>query len=424
VALFRFVHAADLHLDSPFLGIGATIPPALRDTLQRATFDAYDNLIDLCVREHVDALLVAGDVYDSSDKSLRAQLRFVAGLQRLHESDVRTFLCHGNHDPLDGWDAGLDLPPSAHRFGPELEAVALDPGRPDLATIYGISYPSQRVVENLVPRFVRNDSSAFAIGLLHANVGSNPGHTPYAPCTVDDLARAGLDYWALGHVHTRQVLRERGPAIVYPGNIQGLHPNETGARGAFLVSVDSSGTPTTEFRPLDAVRWEHVSLDISESGSIQQVLDVVDRRVAETVDAAAGRAVVYRLELHGRTALYGDILHGSNLDDLQASLNGEWAGQPPFAWCERITHNLRPEFDRDAALAGGDFLAEVLAGADAIRSDPGALAELQAALQPLYLNNDRARKALKSLMPEGDELLRLLDEAETECVDRLQGGVR
>ncbi len=423
MALFRFVHAADLHLDSPFAGIGAAIPPALRDMLLTATFDAYDNLIGLCIREQVDALLIAGDVYDGADRSLRAQLKFVAGLQRLHEAGIRSFVCHGNHDPLDGWDAGLALPPSAHRFGAEVEAVPFDPARPELATVHGVSYPRQQVLENLVPGFVRNGSPAFAIGLLHANAGSNTGHAPYAPCTVDDLAKAGIDYWALGHVHTRQILRERGPAIVYPGNTQGRHPNETGPRGAFLVSVDASGTPTMEFRPLDAVRWEQVEVDVTEAGSIQQVLDLVARGVGETLDAGGGRPVVYRLNLRGRTALYGDILHSSNLDDLQASLNGEWAGQRPFAWCERITHNLRPEFDRDAALAGGDFLAEVLGGADAIRADPAALAELQAALEPLY-TNDRARRVLKGEMPAGDDLLRLLGDAEIECVDRLLGAVR
>ena len=107
------------------------------------------------------------------------------------------------------------------------------------------------------------DPAAFTIGLLHANVGGNPDHDLYAPCSLDDLAQSGIDYWALGHVHTRQVMRERAPTVVYPGNPQGRHPNEPGARGVYLVEVDASGSINLDFRATDTVRWEQASIDIS-----------------------------------------------------------------------------------------------------------------------------------------------------------------
>ena len=237
LSTLRFVHTADLHLDSPFAGFSANAPGDVTAALRDATFEAYDAIVELCLAEHVDALLVAGDIYDSSDKSLRAQLRFIDGLKRLAAAGIRSFICHGNHDPLDGWEAGFATPVGCHRFGDAVEVVPLDPADPGRAAIYGYSYPRQRVTDNVARQFQRTDDAAFAIGLLHANVGADTGHERYAPCTVDDLAATGMDYWALGHVHTRQVLRSNGPAIVYPGNPQGRHPNELGARGIYIVDV-------------------------------------------------------------------------------------------------------------------------------------------------------------------------------------------
>ena len=137
----RFVHAADLHLDSPFVGIRAAAPDNVASALHDATFAAYENIIELCIEEEVDALLVAGDVYDSADRSLRAQLKFVDGLKRLDEAGIRSFVCHGNHDPLDGWEARLDYPPSCTRFGPDFEAVPVFENDPSRAVVHGISYP-------------------------------------------------------------------------------------------------------------------------------------------------------------------------------------------------------------------------------------------------------------------------------------------
>ena len=138
----RFVHAADLHLDSPFRGIRAQAPENVAQTLHRATFDAFENIINLCVREQVDALLVAGDVYDGADRSLRAQLKFVDGLKQLDSAGIRSFICHGNHDPLDGWEARLDLPPGCVRFGPDVTAEPVFPDEPDRATVWNQLSPA------------------------------------------------------------------------------------------------------------------------------------------------------------------------------------------------------------------------------------------------------------------------------------------
>ena len=414
----RFVHAADLHLDSPFSGLRATAPEEISRTLRSATFDVYDNIVDLCIEEGVDALLVAGDVYDGADRSLRAQLKFVEGLNRLDEAGIRSFICHGNHDPLDGWEARLDLPAGCVRFGPEVTGEPLfakDPGR---ATVYGMSYPQREVRENLSPRFLDLPNAGFRIGLLHANVGGNPEHDSYAPCSVSDLEQTGIDYWALGHVHTRAVLRSQNPAIVYPGNPQGRHPNEPGARGVYLVEVDDSGRVELEFRAVDVVRWELRYLDIAGLEDEQRVLDAVHGVADSALDGAEGRPVVLRLVLTGRGATDRWLRRPDTLDDVLERLNGEYASGRPWLWCERIQLDTGSPVDREQVAQREDFAGDLARLVDELVGSPEGLDLLRQPLRELY-ETQRARRYLRDLLPGDEELRAIIAAAEEECLAEL-----
>ena len=409
----RFVHAADLHLDSPFTGIRAAAPENVAEVLYSATFDSYENIIALCISEGVDALLVAGDIYDGADRSLRAQRAFIDGLRSLDAAGIRSFVCHGNHDPLDGWEARLSYPDSCRRFGSEFAPAPIFPNEPERALVYGISYPTRDVYENLVSRLGPVDKRAFTIGLVHANVGGNTDHALYAPCSLDDLAQSGIDYWALGHVHTRQVLGERAPTVVYPGNPQGRHPNETGARGVYLVEVDANGDARLEFRPTDTVRWERVRIDIGALETEQDLLDAIDDAMQILVDGAEGRSVVARMTLTGRGELNQFLRQPGAVDDLLAGVSDQWAQRLPFVWCERIEDETAAAINRDALRSGEDFLAEVLRTADQLRETPEMLRD---GLAELYQHR-RFRQHLSDFTEE--EIGKMLDEAEALAVNLL-----
>ena len=409
----RFVHAADLHLDSPFTGIRAAAPENVAEVLYSATFDSYENIIALCISEGVDALLVAGDIYDGADRSLRAQRAFIDGLRSLDAAGIRSFVCHGNHDPLDGWEARLSYPDSCRRFGSEFAPAPIFPNEPERALVYGISYPTRDVYENLVSRLGPVDERAFTIGLVHANVGGNTDHALYAPCSLDDLAQSGIDYWALGHVHTRQVLGERAPTVVYPGNPQGRHPNETGARGVYLVEVDANGDARLEFRPTDTVRWERVRIDIGALETEQDLLDAIDDAMQILVDGAEGRSVVARMTLTGRGELNQFLRQPGAVDDLLAGVSDQWAQRLPFVWCERIEDETAAAINRDALRSGEDFLAEVLRTADQLRETPEMLRD---GLAELYQHR-RFRQHLSDFTEE--EIGKMLDEAEALAVNLL-----
>jgi len=357
-------------------------------------------------------------VYDGADRSLRAQLKFVEGLKKLDNAGIRSFVCHGNHDPLDGWQALLDYPPGCHRFGPDFEVVPVFSDDPDRAVIHGISYPKREVTENLARRLGRVDSSPFSIGLLHANVSNDPNHAAYAPCSLEDLATTGIDYWALGHVHTRQVLSEGEPAVVYPGNPQGRHPNEVGPRGVYLAEVDDRGNLGLDFRPMDTVRWARLDSDIGAFQTEQELLDALHERMQDVLDGADGRSVVVRMTLTGRGELNRTLRRPNTIEDLVEEINREWAEQSPFAWCERIEEASASPFDREARLKGSDFLAEVLRTADRAKTDPELPARLGSGLSDLYQHH-RFRRYLSRFAPDEEELTVLVDEAEAMAVDLL-----
>ena len=417
----RFVHAADLHLDSPFRGLRNEAPPHVADALHRATFEAYDNIIALCLRERVEALLIAGDIYDGADRSLRAQLRFVDGLSRLDAAGIRSFICHGNHDPLDGWEARLALPRGCVRFGPEVTGEAVFPDEPERAEVYGISYPRREVRENLAPHFAGPSSAGFNIALLHANVGGNPDHDSYAPCSVSDLADTGMDYWALGHVHTRQVLRGERPTVVYPGNSQGRHPLEPGERGVYLVDVDDYGGVSLSFRPVDVVRWETLTIDIADLEDEQALLDAIDNAVTACAEAAEGRAVVCRLVLSGRGTLHGMLRREGTTDGLLEEINNRYAHANPWLWCERVQLGTAAPADRERAAQREDFAGDLARLSSALEGDPEALGQLRDMLRPLFVGSNAA-PYLRQRLPSDEDIRALLALAEEECLAALTEG--
>jgi len=416
-SMFRFAHASDLHLDSPFRGL-VDVAPHVAAALRQATFDAYEAIIDLCIERDVDALLVAGDVFDGADRSLKAQRRFVDGLQRLNDAAIRAFICHGNHDPLDGWEATIPFPDNVHRFGAEVECVPLVLGDPSSPVVCGVSYPTREVRESLLPQFPAHEPHRYTIGLMHANVGANRDHDAYAPCSLQDLQATGYDYWALGHVHTRQVLHEQSPTVVYPGNTQGRHPNERGARGVYIVELSGSGTTALEFVAVDTVRWERIEVAIDEIDDDGVLAATLEQHVADAVRAAGGRHLVSRLRLTGRGPLHESLARADYIEDLREQLNELWVARQPFAFCGQIENATALPINREELSRGQDFVGDFLRLVDETRDDEDMVGELQRELAALYEHN-RARRYLRDELPSLDEIRALIAGAENLALSGL-----
>jgi len=410
---FRFVHAADLHIGSPFKGLLKN-EPRIAQQLKDATFEAYSNLIDLCITQKAVFLLIAGDVYDSADRSVQAQMRFRDGLARLEEHGIQAFVVHGNHDPLDGRLSRIRIPDSAHVFGPEPEWKTASLGGSPVAQVQGISYSTQEVHDNLALQFAPPSQGLFSIGLLHCNVGGIAEHDNYAPCTVDDLSGTGIDYWALGHVHTRRTLKHSDPVIAYPGNLQGRHPNESGARGALIVDVDETGRTSSLFEPLDVVRWESIDVCIDGLADIDSLMDAAHAAIEQERIQADGRGLVCRISLTGRGPLHHDLSAENAITDLSDELRTGYTSSTPFIWVERISDRTGPQVDIAALAERNDFVGAVMKRSIAALEGDATEGELLRSLEGV-LGHRRFAGVLD--MPDDPQLAEIIDAARWELAE-------
>lgn len=377
---FQFLHAADIHLDTPFSGmhrIDARLAARLRD----ATTQAFQNLVAAAVERGVAFVVLAGDVYDGAERGVRAQLVFRDGLDRLTRAGIRTFVVHGNHDPVEegGWSAVRQWPGGVTVFGTrDVEAVPVERDGMRVALVHGISYSRRHVTENLSLRFRRSPVDCFQVGVLHCNAGANEDHAPYSPCSVEDLEASGLDYWALGHIHIRQFLKQGAPWIAYPGNLQGLSPkpSERGAKGALLVTVEDAGVVRTEFLSLDVVRFDELQLDIAGIADVASLVDALVEAAREQAATHDGRTVVLRISLAGRGPVHRDLRRGSVSEDVLLQSRAALSGSAQVAWLDAIEDRTRPDIDLQALRGRGDFAADLLETADAVLADSSIRAEL------------------------------------------------
>ncbi|SDF66058.1 DNA repair exonuclease SbcCD nuclease subunit [Fontibacillus panacisegetis] len=367
---FRFIHTADLHLDTPFAGMSG-INDRLRRHLQESTFAAFGDLVDLAVSEEVDFIVISGDIYDASESSLRAQLRLKEAWDKLGLHGIPVYVIHGNHDPLSSSRQRFVYPDHVTVFGSRVEsatAVRRKDGLP-VAVVSGISYPTSSVTENTSLQFHRDPSSSlYHIALLHANVDGQEGHDVYSPCSLSDLKKSGYDYWALGHIHKRQILCE-APWVVYPGNIQGRSMKETGPKGCYLVDVNDNKETTLHFYELDHVRWTETELSIEHMTSENKCKEMLEDRLESLRSESGGRTTIVRLNFTGRGPLHSMLQSGRDSNELLQELQrqeterispGSASILDSVIWPASFKVNTGLDYDRSLLQEENSFLGELL----------------------------------------------------------------
>ncbi len=380
--MFRFIHAADPHLDSPLQGLEAHegAPVAL---LRGATRRAFENLVRLAIDERVDAVLIAGDVYDGDWKDYSTGLFFRSQMVKLREKRIPVFLIAGNHDAGSVISKKLSLPENVHVFSTRTAESKELPG--GAVVVHGRGFPNRAVPENLAQDYPPAVPGKFNIGLLHTSLNGYPDHDTYAPCSETDLREKGYDYWALGHIHQPGII-SRDPWIVFAGNCQGRHIKESGVRGCQLVSVsDTLKVERVDAYPLDVVRWKEIEVDFSGAGEEAQAWQRIDQAMQKVVDEADGRLVAARIILTGNTSLHGSLhLEGHRWRAEILARAGEQGEQA--LWVERIKILTSPIYDI-GKLAARDPLTKVvvedLAAANKeILTLPSDVSEMMATLPP------------------------------------------
>jgi DNA repair exonuclease SbcCD nuclease subunit len=406
----RFLHVADIHLDSPLREL-AVYEGAPVDRIRGATRHALRNMVDLAIERAVDFVIIAGDVYDGDWKNYGTGLYFAREMSRLRVADIPVFVIRGNHDAASSITRSLPLPGNVREFGtrkPETMMLA-DAG----VALHGQSFANRSVEENLAADYPEPVAGFFNIGILHTSADGREGHDRYAPCSLTDMQNKGYDYWALGHIHKRELL-SNDPPILFPGNIQGRHINEAAdeGKGCTLVEVKDGRVSSMEHVPLDTVRWDRLAVDLADIEAFDEAIAAAREAMAVAHATCYGRMLAARIEFEGETALHDELAsRGDDLrEDVRAIANDIGGGD---IWIETVRLRTTSPVGIDQLAARGDALGDIASELIAMQQDPLTIDALKAALQPIItkLPADDALADLRAIVDAPEALARLSQAA-------------
>jgi exonuclease SbcD len=366
----KFVHAADIHLDSPMRGLDR-YEGAPAEQFRSATRRAMEKLVELCVDEAVDFLLIVGDLYDGNWKDYKTGLFFAAQMSRLRAASVPVYIVRGNHDAESNITRSLRLPDNVQIFDSQRpETIRL----PKLGVaIHGQSFVTRAVTDDLAARYPDAEPGLFNIGLLHTCLTGREGHEPYAPASVETLKSRGYDYWALGHVHAREVICEE-PWIVFPGNLQGRQARESGEKGASIITVEDGRVSSVAHRACDVARWAICEVDAAGAADADEVLDRVRARLSEEQAAADGRTLAARVVIRGATRAHAALTGDAERYINEVRAIGTDLGEG--VWIERVAWETRAPIDLGELAERDDAVGQLVRAVRELRDDPAALKEL------------------------------------------------
>jgi len=353
----KFVHAADLHLDSPLRALQRRDPRQV-ERMRRATREAFTRLIDLCIDEAAAFLLIAGDLYDHDNPNMQVAVFLRRELRRLEAKGIRCVVIKGNHDAQNRITSALALPGNTRVLGERAPETVVFDDLPVRVAVHGRSFPPGPVADNLAASYPPPLAGACNIGVLHTSLAGGGGeHDVYAPCALSDLTSRGYDYWALGHIHRRAVM-SRDPWVVFPGNLQGRHARETGAKGCYVVTVDGAGRAVAaSFAALDVVRWLQADVELDGEAGEAGLAACVRAALEQASSEADGRAAAVRVVLKGRTPLNDLTLRRPDrVRQTVLELADEIAGDD--MWIEKIVDHTAPP---QGVAALGDEAHELIA---------------------------------------------------------------
>ncbi|MDR5758058.1 DNA repair exonuclease [Caballeronia sp. LZ035] len=413
----RFIHAADIHLDSPLHGLSA-YADAPADMLRNATREAFSKLVSVAVDEQVDFMIIAGDLYDGTWRDHNTGIFFCREMGRLRRAGIPVYVLFGNHDAESEMTSQLQLPDNVHTFSARKpQTFRIDALK---VALHGHSFKEKAVTTNLVTAYPAPVAGYFNIGVLHTALEGAALHANYAPCSVAELHAKQYHYWALGHVHEYAIWQDAS-TIVFPGNLQGRNIRETGRRGAVLVTVSDAEEVSVERLFIDVLRWEAVSVDASQAATLDEVARAVGRALEALADGAASPVPhAVRVTITGATQAHGELFGLAT--QLRAEVLAQIAAiSHDRLWLEKVKVATRPLLQEVPTAGRSDALADLHGLLIEAESDPEFLEMLK---ERLIVLATQAPSELQKSVPEleqvrNGELAALVSEVRSGLIAQL-----
>lgn len=365
--MLKFLHIGDVHLDTSFYSKSEDLRRKLREGVRKA----FSKAVDLCIHESVDALLIAGDLFDNDKLSFKTEKFLVSEFNRLREKNIRVFYSTGNHDPghMSYRANSIKWPDNVYLFKEDkVEEVDIEGHNKEvLYRIISCGHKTNNEGRNLVKGFPIKENKVPHIGLVHTmvtNAKAVSNHDRYLPCSKEDMESKNYDYWALGHIHKRQSISDKSQ-IYYPGNIQGRHPREMGKKGGLLVTIDKSKNTNIEFKTFSSIEWHTLLIDgledIKEYNELKRYIGNVMQDCIEK-NGLLSRELILRVELMGRAYLREELNSPENVEDIIEELTVEL----DLLDLEMKTDGLLGTIDIDDYKEGNHVLSKVFKILDCI----------------------------------------------------------
>ena len=414
----RFIHCADLHIDSPLRGLEA-YEGAPVERLRHATRESFENLVGLAIREQVDFVIIAGDLFDGKWQDIQTGLWTAAKFRRLEREQIPVYLLRGNHDAASEVRQRVRWPDNVYEFSVEQPETLID-DKTGVA-LHGQGFPTREVQEDLAAVYPDPVPDRLNIGVLHTSLTGDPNHDTYAATSENVLKLRGYDYWALGHIHKRSVIHDE-PAIIFSGNTQGRHIHERGAKGCMLVTVTEGQIEQTEFQATDTLRWHLANVEMSEDDQIDDLYTLVSNALHQAREESDGRFAAVRLLIQGACQCHAELMNQARREEVVTEIRN-LANSINDVWVEKIQFRTSMPVDIHALKSGNDLMGDLLSMIDELSTgDEEQLNELAQELKPL---NDKAMGELSLAgvdLADPSNIRRWLGESESLLVGMLRDG--
>jgi DNA repair exonuclease SbcCD nuclease subunit len=412
----KFIHAADIHLDTPLQGLvhyaGAPITE-----IRNATRRAFEKLLDAALAHQVDFVIIAGDLYDVGLKSFESALFFNRQMTRLKDAGIDVYLIYGNHDAASKLIKQLRPPANVHVFRSSEPQTFRKDGLHLPVAIHGQSFATPEVTDDLAANYPAPVPNAFNIGVLHTNLSGISEHANYAPCSLDTLRNNGYQYWALGHVHNRQIVCD-DPYIVFPGNIQGRHGKEPGEKSCELVTVSDAGVVSIQTIPTSVLLWSEVEIDASDCQTADDLYEKLSAHFRKLASENHERVTALRVRVAGSSNAHAELNRDPEVVRNEVmSLANEFGNG--LLWIERVQIATSARIDRQALLTRDDPVGEVMRALAVLRGDPARAAEWEAIAELKKRLPGESSEGSDSIVLDTTVLATAIDEAEALLLARL-----